>query len=58
MSNFVIRAVPADGLAPPGARASAGTVLTLFKYSIYTRLDLESWSLHHELGFLFNSNKY
>ena len=27
MSNFVVNTVPADGLAPLGARPSAGTVM-------------------------------
>ena len=30
-SNFAVMTVPADGLAPLGARPSAGTVMTKFK---------------------------
>ena len=30
MSNSVVSAVPADGLAPLGAKPSAGTVMTKF----------------------------
>ena len=32
MLNFVVSAVPADGLAPLGARSSAGTVMTKSGY--------------------------
>ena len=32
----LVRTVPADGLAPLGARPSAGTVLTKFGYRVYT----------------------
>ena len=39
--NFAVSTVPADGLAPPGARASAGTVMTKFVPHIYSRLALE-----------------
>ena len=35
MSNFVISTVPADGLAPLGARTSADTEMTKDKYRIY-----------------------
>ena len=34
MSNFVASAVPADGLAPLGARTSAGIVMTKFESRI------------------------
>ena len=33
VNNFIVNNVPADGLAPIGARASAGTVWTKFKHS-------------------------
>ena len=36
MSEFVVSTVPADGLAPLGARPSAGTVMTNIRSYIYT----------------------
>ena len=36
MSDFVIITVPADGLAPTGARPSAGTVMTISRFLIQT----------------------
>ena len=36
-SNFVVITVSADGLAPLGARTSAGTVVTKFKSWICSR---------------------
>ena len=44
--------VPADGLAPYGARPSAGTVMTKFRFDICTQLvlqgsDLSLITLHH-----------
>ena len=36
LSNYVIMTVPADGLAPLGARPSADTVMTKFSSCIYT----------------------
>ena len=41
MYNFVISTVPADGLAPSGARPSAGTMMTWVWYHIYTG---QSWT--------------
>ena len=38
MSNFSVSAVPADGLAPLGARASAGAVMTKYGTFVYTKL--------------------
>ena len=35
MSNFIVSIVPADGLAPLGARSSAGTVMTKLKLGVY-----------------------
>ena len=35
MLNVVVSIVPADGLAPLGARPSAGTVMTSFMSHIY-----------------------
>ena len=40
MSNFIISAVPADGLALLDARTSVGTVMTKFKSFIYTGLTM------------------
>ena len=33
-SNFTVSTVPADGLAPPGAKASAGTAMTKLRSRI------------------------
>ena len=41
MSNLIVITVPADGLAPNGARASTGTVMIKFKFHLYMRLALE-----------------
>ena len=41
MSNFVGCTAPADGLAPSGARASAGTVMTRFGSLIHMGPTLE-----------------
>ena len=35
MFNFVVSTVPADALAPLGARASAGTVMTMHALPAY-----------------------
>ena len=35
MSYFIVSTVPADGLAPLGARPSAGTVMTKLKSGVY-----------------------
>ena len=35
MPSFVVNTVPADGLAPIGARTSAGTVTSMFLASPY-----------------------
>ena len=46
MYNFVVSTVPADGLTPLGARASAGAVIK-FGFFIYKRMALEGlthWS--------------
>ena len=39
MSNFSVSTVPADGIAPLGAKPSAGTVMTKFEFSISTDED-------------------
>ena len=41
MSNLIVITVPADGLAPNGARPAAGAVMIKFKFHIYMRLALE-----------------
>ena len=41
MFNLIVSTVPADVLAPLGARPSAGTVLTKFGSSKFTGLELE-----------------
>ena len=41
MSNFVVSTLPADGLAPAGAGAFAGTVMTEFLSFIYTNQHLK-----------------
>ena len=41
MKNWEGDAVPADGLAPLGARPSAGTAMTKFGLYVYTRPILE-----------------
>ena len=35
--NLIVWTVPADGLAPLGARTSAGTVMTIFGYCIHRK---------------------
>ena len=45
MSNYVAITVPADGLAPLGARPSAGTVIINFDSHIYTGVALEGYKL-------------
>ena len=42
-AEFSISTVRADGLAPIGARPSAGTVMSRFKSFIYTGSALEGW---------------
>ena len=39
--NFIVIIVPADALAPSGARASADTVMTMFVSHVYTGPALE-----------------
>ena len=39
--DLVVITVPADGLAPSGARPSADAVMTKFRFLIYTGLALE-----------------
>ena len=41
MLNFIVITVPADGLAPVGARPSAGTVMTKFRSYIFKQYTLE-----------------
>ena len=41
MSTFVVSTVPADGLAPSGARLSAGTVMSKPGSQIYMELALK-----------------
>ena len=64
LSKFVISTVPADGLAPLGARPSAGTVMTSFSLvQIYRHCDVCShiyvWDWHFKgetrVCFLFAS---
>ena len=52
MCSFVVCTVPADGLAPSGARPSAGIVTTMYGSLIYMGLALEGfncsiWSTYH-----------
>ena len=47
MHIFVVISVPADGLAPFGARTSAGTVMTKFGLIIYMGPALEGWNYQH-----------
>ena len=44
MFNLEVSTVPADGLAPVGARPSAGSVMTTFRAQIYTGPALEELS--------------
>ena len=65
-SNFIVITVPADGLAPNGARPSAVTVMTRFGSRIYMGLALEgldlftvmaiNYLLIYTLGFLYISS--
>ena len=51
MSNFVVSTVPADDLAPTGARASAGTVMTKFR-SLYVLLI--DWNIQDKIATIPN----
>ena len=42
-SNFAVSTVSADGLAPLGARPSAGSVMTDPWFRMYTSLTLQGW---------------
>ena len=44
MCDFVVTAVPADGLAPLSARTSAGTVMTKFETCRYMGPALAGWT--------------
>ena len=52
--RFIVNTVPADDLAPPGARASAGTVMTIFESRISTETTLERLITKYKIatGFL------
>ena len=41
IGDFVVGTVPADGLAPLGARPSAGTMMTKCRWCRYMKLSLE-----------------
>ena len=45
MCNFIVNTVPADGLAPLGARPSAGTVMTKSRSHTYTGPALKGLAL-------------
>ena len=51
-SNFEVNIVPADGLAPTGARPSAATLMTLFRSCIYKTSMAQEW-LMHDFGDMF-----
>ena len=43
VSNYTVSSVPADELAPLGAKASAGTMMTKFGFHIFMGPAMESW---------------
>ena len=47
MNNFVVSTVPADGLAPDGARPSACTVVSKSKSCTFTELEFLKTDLQH-----------
>ena len=54
--NFVVTTVPADGLAPLGARASAGTVMINFRSRLYRSIN--TWRVNEPVQKRFNPSVY